>query len=754
MHRLLNRFRLNCLARSETALVVVLFFTTWTGAYAYLACFTNGPCHDYNNSNTYDLMPAVTCAIGYHVPSEAVASLRDFLEKKTPAWTPGALPHNAYPDPMDGKFTRDRLYMFYAIAFTWRLLGFSWAALELFISGVFALMAVVAYGIFRLAMGRLMSLTGTLLFLLSPVTLFWLPSMRDFFRAPPILATVLICGYLATRRVSRTVFLLLGAALGLIIGVGIGFRQDAIICIPPALFTLALLARGKVPTSIGLRLLAMTVFLLMFAVLARPILKDTQSNGGNNAFYMLQGFSSSDFSQLDVRESSYVPFYSVGDLVVHAGVYTFEDVSNAARRNAEELENVRIRSALLLNAALTAIHNPVESCISLGLSSWLKSQSPSAQMDIWSPESEWAARRLEGRLLLTFPADFITKWYSAVIRATRGLQGGFHSLIPVTNPALDTLAALEAPLMNHLNRWGAIYGLLVLFVFAARSRRLAFVAAFFVFYFCGYSSISFQIRHAFHLQLVSIWIPCLLIDRALSMIRTARGVACKRVTLRWSSAPIKRLLAFSALASLLFFAPLYAARLYQHATVTALAGRYAKADLEPLEWDEYDQQVDVPPGVMRLRRPLQLPGLQCSEHKAEDWLWSLMGHPKEPCTGIRMEYLVIEMEPAEGFNYVRVRYRDNSPNLQTMLTQDIRGTSAGGTVRCFFPVYDYPPGYTPAFDTSASRFAGIEIFSGARFKGFYRVRNKQDFPVPLTLWLPSTPEQLKWYQGITPIWPS
>ena len=740
---------------TEAKWVALILLAAWAGGWWYLANFTNGPCHDYNNAYGKALMPAVLCATGHGVSGallSPVPGLLEFLDKKSPNWDPRQMPERVAIVPLDAKFVRDRLYMFYAVAAVWRAFGFSWNVLNGLVAAAFAVVAALSYGIFRLGMRRAFSLAGVAMFLLSPTVLFWVPSMRDFFRAPPILATVLICGYLATRQTRSSVLLLLAGLLGGTIGLGVGFRQDAIICVPPAVLTFVALAQGEAPRRIFTRLLAVGLFAAAFAFAAWPILRGVNDDGGNNAFYLLQGYSETALSQLHVQEASYVPIYSNGDLIVHGSVLSYEEAKHGTARTAQELEIVRLRETLTIQAALTALHNPAGAGFCLWLATWLEDHAPSARLHIWSRESEQVARRLESELLLTFPADFIARWYSAVVRSMRGLQGEFNKVFLKPESALALLASLEAPLSAHLDRWGALYGSAALLLLGARSIRLALAAGILVLYFCGYSSLSFHIRHAFHLQLVALWIPCFLLDKTLLFILGLRRSRETDASVRRLLRPLMRAVSCVLIAGALLLTPLYVGRYFQSRSVGALAERYANAELELLPWEEREQRVDMPPGSVRLFCPKFLPGLDCPPARNDDWLWTLMGYPKAPCTGVRTQYLVAEMEVAEGPNHLGIRYQDNNANLQMMLTQQLRRTGHGNTVRCFFPVYGYPPNYLPAFDTSASRFAGIEVRPDVQFKAFYRVRNRQDFPINMTLWLPSDRSEFKWHQGVASLW--
>src|SRR4029077_3204812 len=100
----------------------------------------------------------------------------------------------------------------------------SWTALD----GLVALLAggvsVLLYRLFRIVPGRAVAAGLTLLLTLSPANLRQLPALRDYSKAPFVLAAILILAVLVVRPMRRSATLALAALYGAVVGFGYGFR--------------------------------------------------------------------------------------------------------------------------------------------------------------------------------------------------------------------------------------------------------------------------------------------------------------------------------------------------------------------------------------------------------------------------------------------------------------------------------------------------------------------------------------------------
>ena len=251
----------------------------------------------------------IACGKGFVDPVITdIKGLREFLDLETPVFVP-AQPVDQMPTRPPSNWQQHHRYLLCALGLMWRVLGISWNVLKLFLAALFCITTAIAYGLFRLAMNRFLSAAATALFMLSPGVLLVLPNMRDFAKAPFILGAILIMGHLCRKPVRTSVFLGLAALLGFVLGVGLGFREDLFICVPPSLLVLAFCprdARGRVVLQ---RVTAIALLFVSLATGAGPVLNSYRSSGW--ASHNIQmGFATEFDSRLGVGRASYERMYT------------------------------------------------------------------------------------------------------------------------------------------------------------------------------------------------------------------------------------------------------------------------------------------------------------------------------------------------------------------------------------------------------------------------------------------------------------
>ncbi len=745
-------------AAMECVIAALLFAGLFLGGWRYLAVHTDGPVQDFNNTTGDDFLCALSWASGHGMgtPSfdvETVPGLRDFLERRAPSWDAAALPEDFTVMPPDGKFQVDRYYLLWAVAVTWRLFGVSWASLNILCALAYALSGMLCYGIFRLGMNRPLSVLGTLLYATAPIMLYYLPSMRDFFRAPPILATILVCGWLVTGTPRRTVFLALAAATGLVIGFGFGFRQDAIICLPPALAAFAAGARNWPPTGLFPRLAAVLLVLAGFYLPARPMLTMTQDSGGNNAFYLLQGFGCNTIARLGMVPASYETIGSNGDYTVHAALCAFDRNDGLKRTEARNRAMVPGRLSTALCGIARMPMDPAG-----GLLLWKAGTSKmflEPVQEIWSKPSEEAGRRMLLKLAETFPADILSKWLGASVRALRGMQGADYQPDDKSraNAVIEQMTAAHKPLSEHLKTWGVLYGFAALLLISAHSVRLALGALALLLYFAGYTSISFDLRHAFHMQFIAAWAPLFLLGclwkGAAGLLTRGGRIRIGRFTAspRGFTAPLGRAALFAVLCGALIGAPLCAARTAQHRTVARLAEAHQRAELEPLSWTESKEPFLDDISNYTLCSPDTIPGLRCplEDSAAAEWL----GVTPALCNGVRVQYLAAELEVNVDQTNIVLQYGPEAPHLLVFQFYRFPGRPRGERYTFFFPVYEFTKEFKERHHPNVfSEFGGLRLLPGVKLLSLNRVRNREDFPFLTHLWLPENMDHFKWCQKI------
>ncbi|WP_320178449.1 glycosyltransferase family 39 protein [Roseovarius pacificus] len=661
--------------------------------------------------------PAVGIAagMGYSTIMLHAPGAEDFFTGQSDSLNLDLVRDPQYYMPATGKFDLDRVYLLTAIGWIWRVTGVHWWAVWILPSVFLGLLAVATYGIFRLAARPSISVVGTCLALFSPVVLDILPGVRDFCKGPFVLFAILFCGLVIRGVFSRKQRLVACAFMGLFIGVGIGFRQDSIVCLPPVIGCLLLApAKGRWP----LRFVDVAILLVAFLLPAWPILRMNSNSGGNNAFYLLQGFSEYSLDDLDLIPASYTPIPSHGDYNVHAAISAYADAQGfdfgqylLTAQVGLQVRSVALGQTMPWHPAVT-LPNLVEV----------------DPFEIWSYGPEQIARHYVWNLINTFPADVLTRAYGSVLRIVRG------DIPQGTRPEsylglFEKINVLRRPMIHFLLYFGPLFLLVTFLAMAAQRPWQAFLALGVTLFFLGYPSLSSQPRHVYHLYFACLWFPAFILEglwRAPSWRR--EGLTPERKAAIRRALP--RVLIFSVVVGSLLAVPLWGARLWQAHAVSGLKSRYASVRLEPLEY-QLRQEADLTTVCLPdtsnffhdLNRPLSL------DDVLSGW--------KRPY--IEAEYLVADLECSQDYASALVAHEDRAVLFDFETTRRFPLQSVPVTVRLFVPVFGFSEKQTAYGGRPISPFNSITFNNGTHVKGLYRVTNINDFPMLMTLWLPEDP---------------
>src|SRR5262249_22623926 len=195
-------------------------------------------------------------------------------------------------------------YMTLAVGVTWRLFGVSWASLSLLLGVLYGATAAVVYALFRLGAPRWPAAVGTALMIASPLQLRYLPQLRDYAKAPFMLALILTLALLVVRPLTRTRLLVLAAAYGAVTGIGFGFRNDLLIALLPFAATVLYSLAPSSGISARQKLAALVLCGAVFATSAWPIIRSYRG-GSNTGHVALLGLTSHFDAPLGVTPSIY-----------------------------------------------------------------------------------------------------------------------------------------------------------------------------------------------------------------------------------------------------------------------------------------------------------------------------------------------------------------------------------------------------------------------------------------------------------------
>ncbi len=628
--------------------------------------------------------PAVMLASGrgfYQPDLNYSPALREFLRNERETLAPEDLPEVLPEEP--NSVSAYHRYLLYTVALFWRIFGISWTSLEPLCALLLGGCAVAVYGIMRLGMGRLLSALLTLAFVLSPQMLTMLPSLRDFGKAPFLLLIIFLLGVFIKYRLGTKTLAGLSVLLGLLNGIAMGFRQDALVFIFPAcvIVTVAVFRHGRpFPRR---RLLAPVLLLATFWAAGHPMLG--RMEGGAQPYHpLVQGFSMKRFASLGLEPGAYEPLASGSDN------YTFAMLQDYYCR---------------VNAA------------------------PDTDFGFNSPGAEAAGRQFLLDMGLHFPGDLLARGYGALLRTLRYTDG-----IPLWSmtgsPWQDRLEAYHAALKHHLHRFGPAYAVLAMLLISGSSLPLAFGLLFFVLYICGYVSLQCEFRHAFHLSFVPLWTIGFLFHSLISGLPGLRkGVS--RAYRGWI-APIKRVVLFTAAAAVMLLTPLCGLRLYQRHQVMPLLETIAAAERQPvplnrnaeIEWERFSLEVPEAsiPAAVSFHPDTDVEAL-CSILAA--FIRSAYREDGLPAWHTRTHYYAVEFSPGAAPKWLTLLYESAVPmnNFSQLIRIYLPETTAG-SVFYFFPVYELKMPVEGAY--VRNRFIGFALpkADADAVRGFYEIPDR------------------------------
>lgn len=744
--------------------VALVLLVSGVGGALYLLKCTETIGNQYGQ-NPYWFEPCAMVAWGRGlsmcVDRSEVPGFDDFLLQKNPKLAVDKSILRGLRVVKVSPFLRCHCYLLYGVGLTWRLLGISWDGVKIFEAFLYAMTAAVAFGLLRLGMNRLISLLGTAVFMLSPPLLVVLPSLRDFGKVPFILGAVLIMAFLIKNRVAGRQLWLMAGLLGIVIGIGLGFRQDLLVPVPAAAAVLLLCARGRERLAIKERGLAVVAFLVCFLAAGWPILAAMQAGiDRNTAHSLLQGWAVCSLDDIGLERASYDVLTTNDDFFVYATVSGYDYRTRADK--APENRDIAVGYARGLLLAEAAIETPFRPLLSLWRYMAYECVKPSLQEGykprMYSEGIELAGRRLWGEVIHRFPANLVTRWMGAMVRVLRTVDGGSGRFSNAVNPVLDRIGEILRPFRVHLDKYGCLYAAAAAVLISLRSVPLATFTFLLFAYFCGYTSLLFQARHAFHLEVFSIWFLGFLVQQAVSVVRVifSHGpVELFQIMWRgrkeWVFVPARRAAAFVLIASLLTAFPVWAARVYQKTQIEHLLRKYASVDLEPLSVEDRQingRQVFCPiDGLEPQPRATAFPWLPWVNGigKASGWRDAARG-----------AYLMAEFETSSLDCQLWFQYQgEEIRQFTTLFRPCIDRRNEPVVVRLFFPVYEI----AESLRIGRLRFTGFGLSGagGETFRGLYRVRNADDFSMWLNLALPSDMTRFRPFltmPQIIPWWPA
>ncbi|GEM_PF-1697429 len=270
-------------------------------------------------SITTDLyIPSIMFASGkgfINVNPKEVPHLREFLDFNEQTFLPEYVPSDIHLQNLD-IYQQYHRYLIYTVGIIWRIFGISWEVLRWFLVFFYTVTVLLVYAIARVFLFSFFSFLVGYFFSTSLIPVTILPILRDFARAPFILAVLLILFYLVQSKKTFLRFTLCSFLIGLTCGIGIGFRRDLLMFLPLSLFILLLLPKTDNVPKIPVRVFGIVIALTTFFITAYPILQSFQKYGTLGWHDALMGFGTEHDDLAGLQRTNYERIPKYNDLLV------------------------------------------------------------------------------------------------------------------------------------------------------------------------------------------------------------------------------------------------------------------------------------------------------------------------------------------------------------------------------------------------------------------------------------------------------
>ena len=645
--------------------------------------------HGPASSLTNELyIPAAAMAAGrgfVNIIPESVPGFRAFLDFQQPSIDPELIRSAGREQPLHS-YQEYHRYLVTAVGWVWCLFGVSWESIKILIVLLFLLSLWAVYGVSRLAMGVAAAMVVALGFAFTGTVAVALPLLRDFSKAPFILGTILLLGWVVRRPRGGRWVAVFAFLAGLLLGVGVGFRRDAMVVMPFAVlvFLLAPVAANRIARRCAVRLAAVAVLGAAFCLSGWPILRSFYNYGTLAAHDTIMGFASNADREMSLEPASYEKLYLLDDLYCSMLAY------DAGRRG-----------------------------VTGDADAYRQHYTEPTYDDVLK-------KRYVMAVAMQFPADMIVRGYAAALRILGGIWGaGFAPDPPPAGRFSPRVFFYDhAGLLYRAVPYGAWFALVALVCVSAVNWRLATAMLAFVLFFGGYTSGQFAFRHAFHLEFAPFFFGALLADQSVRhMARLVRGRCWGKVkSIPFSAAGRGALRSAAWLMCMLalLHVPVRAAAALQRAHVNKMTEQVRQAEKEPVGHREspWDDRVLLTPEVSD----------DCANCQNDGLL-----------VDFRTTVYTAVFDAGPETPDVQVCYESSEFSHPARLAM---GPGPACGVTYCFPVFE------TTTCTGWIRFAGLAVprDQAVRFKGFQRVRHPEALGLLVNLTLPDDPQRMLFRQ--------
>jgi hypothetical protein len=484
---------------------------------------------------------AVTAAFGEGLKDpilESQSKLAGFLNHSVPS----SLKFDDVTHPMRAEevspYQRQHLYLMALVGLCWRVFGVDWAALGPLVGLMAALSVLSVYGILRSRVRPVVALIGSVALLACPTQLALANYVRDYAKTPFFLMVFFLFCILLTKSLSASRLMLVGVALGLVTGIGLGIRQEIQIVwvVIPFLYLFGLpTGLRRMPFA---RLGSLLLAFGLFQLLSYPVRNDRQKYAAHG---VLGGSFKYNHDSMGMGGAPYIWFNEV----TMTDNYTNTVIQDYNRRLAGKRVDVQY----------------------LGT------------------EYESAGKALVVDLVRSFPADFVTRFFAASLTTIRDAPwltiGALPTMYEVDNTLIARAQQTEVGVRQFWNRFGPWLVFLGLVMVSWHSLRVALFLTGLLIFFTGYTSLQFQPRHLWHLGVIFVCASAFLFDEVLRLFGMLRGGLTSFRAVALNKAGMRGVVLYLVLVPLSALGLVGGTRLYQSYSVGEMYRKYATAKLVP-----------------------------------------------------------------------------------------------------------------------------------------------------------------------------
>jgi len=391
---------------------------------------------------------------------------------------------------------------------------------------LFGASIAAAYAVFRLGMGRVLSLAGALILSYSPLHLKYLTALRDYAKAPFMIALLFLIGLFVKQRSGWKAVLATAAAYGAVAGIGYGFRTDFLSFIPPFIICAFLFLEGGLRRHLMLKFAAAATCVGVFAIAAWPVFASLdRSRPGCQWHVVMTGLARQFDEPLGIEPAPYEVNREYLDEYAHTTVTSY-----AGRRHP-------------------------------GI----------GRLDYCEAGHGAATREYLIDVVTRFPADVVIRAYASLLRIVD---------LPWIGPEIAD-ESKDVPDFSVGHYRGVPIVLAAAIVLTAVDPRLGLCFAFVLLYFGGLPGLQFDPRHFFHLEIVTWWCIGFLVHTATAVARRRQF----REQVVFALRPAARATVLVGLCVVALTALLWAARAYQQAATRTLLNAYVAAPRDRIAAD-------------------------------------------------------------------------------------------------------------------------------------------------------------------------